>query len=322
MPYGDAPMRFGKPAALLAGVIIAAGCDCNRTTAQIQASHVMVATVLATPEIVIPREAIAGFEFDASIPFFDGGLPSFDGGCPFVGGCAFDAGSIPVSFDGNAIRLEPQTLVGVFFGRRESATSAPTPVDGVTVTVSNGVKTFMLKSQGSGTHALTSQDDSTLTYDAGVDWTFTATSSGADYIGELQDTPEAERVVQLHPDAGYIDIAANTEYLLTRPEPPLGQDRLLGFVTVVPIAADGQQGNPTYSNVKFEPIELIRLVAAPSPWKASVVRIPPEAFPEADTNYLIILQSARLGFASSANLFIGSAMIAGVADVGVVKTRK
>ena len=46
----------------------------------------------------------------------------------------------------------------------------------------------------------------------------------------------------------------------------------------------------------------------------------PAIFPEPDRNYVILLQSAKLGGASSENLFIGSAVIAGVADVGVVKT--
>ena len=325
MPYGEALMRFRKSACLLALFIAAQGCDCNRTSAQIQARHVMVATVLATPEISFRREAIAGFDFDASIPFFDGGFPfAFDGGCPFDGGCSFDAGNIPLDFDGERVSLKPQTALFVFFGQREGdgLTAPPVPVDGAAVKASNGARELMLDSQGSGVHSLTSQDDPTLVYDAGIDWTFTATSSGADFIGVLRDTPEPERITQLHPPEGYIDLSAGAQYQLTRADPEPAEQRLLGFVTVLPISASGQQGNPTYTNVPTTPLEFLKLVAAPTEWRSSVVTLPGTAFPEPDKNYLIVLQSAQLGFASSSNLFIGSAMIAGVADVGIVKTRK
>lgn len=324
MPYGEALMRFRKYGGLTVLFIAVAGCDCNKTSAQIQARHVMVATVLATPEISFRREAIAGLDFDASIPFFDGGFPSFDGGCPFDGGCSFDAGNIPIDFDGTNVTLKPQTALFVFFGVREGdgLTGAPVPVDGAMLKASNGMQTFDLEAQGSGVHTLTSQDDPTLVYDAGVDWSFTSTSSGADYVGELQNTPASEQISQLHPPAGYVDLAAGSEYQLTRPDPEPGAQRLLGFVTVVPISAGGQQGNPTYTNAPTTPLQFLELVAAPSPWRQSVFTLPGTAFPEPDKNYLIILQSAQLGFASTSNLFIGSAMIAGVADVGIVKTRK
>jgi hypothetical protein len=50
------------------------------------------------------------------------------------------------------------------------------------------------------------------------------------------------------------------------------------------------------------------------------VTIPGSAFPERDANYLILMQTARLGGPQTENLFIGSAILAGTADVGIVKT--
>jgi hypothetical protein len=316
-------MRIGKLLVLLLVVIIS-GCDCNKINSQIQARHAMVATVLATPAFEVPYEGLAG------LPFFDGGIPSFDagsifgfdGGCPFDGGCVFDAGSLPITIGSKGLEVRPQTALVAFFGTREGdgLSTSPAPVADATMKAQSSGGTWSLKSQGSGGLALTSADDSTLVYDAGAVWTFTATSMGADYVGAVQDAPAPEHITQLHPDAGYIALAAGSPYALTRPDPEPGTQRLLGFVTVFPMSADGQQGVVTWTNVPTTPLGFLKLIAAPSDWRTTVVTIPAEAFPEPDRNYAIVVQSAKLGGASSDNLFIGSAVIAGVADVGVVKT--
>jgi hypothetical protein len=51
-----------------------------------------------------------------------------------------------------------------------------------------------------------------------------------------------------------------------------------------------------------------------------VVTIPATAFPDKDHNYVIVFQSAKLGGPKSTNLFSGSAILAGTADIAVVKT--
>ncbi|MBK7863329.1 MAG: hypothetical protein IPJ65_32960 [Archangiaceae bacterium] len=318
-------MSFGKSrAALLAAFVTVAGCDCNKTSAQIQARHAMVATVLATPAFSVPYQGIAGLPFfDGGIPSFDGGGFTFDGGCPFDGGCVFDAGELPISLGEHGLEVKPQTALFAFFGTREGdgLTTAPTPVDGAMLKVEGGAGTWALKSLGSGVHELSTAEDSTLVYDAGVTWTFTASADSIDYEGGVVDAPAAEHILQLHPDAGFISLAAGTDYQLTRPDPEPGVGRLLGFVTVFPISASGRQGEATYTNVPTTPLGFLKLVAAPSDFKKTVVTIPGSAFPEVDRNYLIIMQSAKVGGASSDNLFIGSAVIAGVADLGVVRTR-
>lgn len=312
-------MRFGK---LLALFLAASGCDCSKTSSQLQARHVMVATVLATPPFSVPYEGIAGLPFfDGGIPGFDGGLPGFDGGCPFDGGCVFDAGTLPISLGPGGLEVKAQTALFAFFGTREtdSLAAAPVPVD-ATMKATSGTTSWSLESQGSGVHTLTNADDATLVYDAGVTFTFTATAMGEDFAGAVNDTPRSEVIYQLHPDAGFIALAAGSDFQLTRPDPEPGEQRLLGFVTVVPISGRGDQGVVTYTNIPTTPLGFLKLVVAPSDWKSTVVTIPGSAFPQADRNYVILMQSAKLGGASSANLFIGSAVVAGVADIGVVKT--
>ncbi len=53
-----------------------------------------------------------------------------------------------------------------------------------------------------------------------------------------------------------------------------------------------------------------------------LVTIPGTAFPEKDHNYVIVLQSAKIGGPKSENLFSGSAILGGTADIGIVKTAK
>ena len=45
-------------------------------------------------------------------------------------------------------------------------------------------------------------------------------------------------------------------------------------------------------------------------------------FPDPDMNYIVVFQSAKLGGPKSDNLFSGSAILAGTADVAIIKTRK
>ena len=44
------------------------------------------------------------------------------------------------------------------------------------------------------------------------------------------------------------------------------------------------------------------------------------AFPHAATNYLLVFHSLKSGGPKSENLFTGSALLAGTADIGVLRT--
>jgi hypothetical protein len=137
----------------------------------------------------------------------------------------------------------------------------------------------------------------------------------------VEKAPQVEQVTDLHPPQGYIDQPANTPFTFNRPNPPPGQERNLGFVTVYPVDDRGQKGQPTYTNVPHTPVDFLRLIASPWQWRQPVVTVPASAFPNAQQTYVLVLQAVKMGGPSSNNLFTGSAILAGTAEVGVFRTR-
>ena len=184
-----------------------------------------------------------------------------------------------------------------------------------------GTTALTLKDQGSGTFQLNSNDEPKLTYEPNTNYLFTANAEMQTFVGEIEDVPEQETVSAFHPKGkSFLDLAANTSFTFARPDPPNGFERDIAFIVVVPISREGKQGTITYTNTPTAPLEFLKLALAPSEWKTTTVTIPGSAFPDKDANYLILLQSAKLGHPNTDNLFIGSAMIAGTADVAIVKT--
>lgn len=290
-------------AALLA--LCGAGCNVEKTAAQASARRVMVATLIATPEVVIPKEAIAGL---------DGGLALPDAGFPLDGGFELDGGlSIPA-----------QTAALAFFGERQGdgVSQPPAPLSGAAMAVQagEGARKSLTLDPGNGSYSLTSLEDPSFVYQEGERYRFIATYEFESYVTELAAAPPKERIEGFHPPEGFIRRAAGQNFVFLRPDPPEGQDRELGFITVVPISPAGERGEPTWTNVPKDAFGLLKLVTAPGAYKKTELTIPGEAFPERDRNYLILLQTARLGGPQSANLFISSAILAGTAEVGIVRT--
>lgn len=292
-------VRLSLALGVLALSVVA--CDLGKLTNQATASAVAVATVLSTPEIELRGEAVAGF--DASVPDFDGGLV-FDGGLPF------DAG----------VTVPPQNLVTLYFGNKgPSLDTAPTGVPGATVTLTEvGGASYPLEDLGGGNYGL---GDAGFAYKSNATYDFTIVHNNTTYVAEVERVPAQERIAEFHPAAGYVELTAGQAFSFTRPEPPSNQEPALGFVTVFPVSSSGGKGEPTYTNIPSTPLQFLKLVVAPTDWKKPVVEIPGTAFPNADSNYVIILQSAKLGGPKSDNLFTGSAILAGTADVAIVKTR-
>ncbi len=290
-------------------------CDfLNKTSAQVQAKKVIVGTVLHTPPIAVQPEAVAGL---------DANFPSFDGGFPTDSGFGFDAGFL--GDGGPSITVPEQTAVFAYFGTRNGeglSQDAPTAIPGATMSIQRAGGTELpLKEQGSGTFQLTSTDEPKLTYEPNGNYLFSAKVEGETFVGIVEAVPAQETIAAFRPNGKtFVELAAGAEFTFARPDPPNGEERHLAFVVVVPIDRNGKQGEPTYSNVPKTPLEYLKLAVAPSDWKTTTVTVPGTAFPEKDRNYLILLQSAKLGHPKTDNLFIGSAMIAGTADVGIVKT--
>lgn len=295
------------------------GCDLGKTVNQAQARKAMVATLIGTPEFRVAPEAIAipadsGFVIPDGGTLPDGGQFQFDGG--FDGGAFFADGGIVVP---------AQTIALAFFGERkgESLDIQPEGITGAVITVQpNGGTLFTLKEQSGGNHALNSQDDKNFVYQQDATYVFKAATPGEVFVAQVEKVPSPEKIQEFRPGGkSFIEHTRQTQFVFRRPDPPLGQERNLGFVLVAPIGADGKQGDATYTNVPKDAVGFLKLVAAPQEWKQTIVTIPASAFPEANKNYVIVLQSAKLGGPTSENLFSGSAIIAGTADVGVVKTR-
>lgn len=284
-----------------------AACDLQKIGNQATARTVAVSTLLSTPPVEVKGAAIAGNGFDASIPDLDGGL-TLDGGVLIT-----DAG----------ITIPAQNLAFVFFGQRQgnNLDSAPVGTPGAIAKLKQvGGSTFTLDDQGGGSYALSPDAGFTYTPDATYQFEFTLQSQV--YLAEVEKVPSKETISQFHPTAGYVELNAGAPLAFTRPDPPQGQNRNFGFVSVFPVSSQGAKGQPTYTNVPTTPLGFLKLVVAPTDWTVTNMEIPGTAFPDRDANYIVVLQSAKLGGPKSDNLFTGSAILAGTADVAIVKTRK
>lgn len=280
---------------------MAGGCDLTKTTSQLQARKAMVGTVLAMPPVDLQPMAIAGFD--------GGGFSAPDGGA---------------YFDGGVVTLPPQTTAYVFFGTRttQGLDQPPEPISDATVTLAPaGGTAVTLESQGSGNYSATSAKTPSFQYASGATYEFSAVYGGETFTGEVAEAPASEQISAFHPPGGFISQPVNTPLTFTRPDPATGKERNLGFVTVFPISSNGDRGEPTYTSTPSTPLAFLKLVVLPAEWKQSPVTIPGSAFPEAGKTYLVVFQSTKLGGPKSANLFTGSAFLAGTADVAVVRTQ-
>ncbi|XXF75761.1 hypothetical protein P2318_22195 [Myxococcaceae bacterium GXIMD 01537] len=267
-------------------------CDLEKITAE----KVVVGTLLSTPAVDISPTAALGA---------DGGVSSPDGG---------DA----------TITIPAQTAAFVFFGTREGeGTAAPSPIANATVTLQpQGGQAVGLPSEGAGTYGRTSNGEGTeLKYQEGATYDFIMESGGEKFVGRVKDAPKQEKVEALHPASGVRVQPANQAFSFTRRALAANEERTVGFVSVIPVGSNGNKGTTTYTNMPSTPLDFLKLVALPSEWKSDTVTIPATAFPQRDSTYLVVFQTVRMGGAESSNLWFGSALLAGTADIGVVQTQ-
>jgi hypothetical protein len=288
------PLKFVCAGFCLAALaVVAVACDLNQLTA----NNVVVATILSSPAIEVRGQALAGIGLDGSVPDVDGGIP-------------IDAG----------VTIPPQNVVTVFFGTKgPGLDTAPTGIAGATVTLQEvGGGTFPLSDVGGGTYALV---DGGFAYASGATYNFNIVHNNTTFVAEVAKVPMQERVPAFHPPAGYVELQAGTPFAFTRPEPAPGEELPLAFINVYAVSAQGTSKDPTYSTLPSTPLQFLKLVVAPSDWKKQQMEIPGTAFPDPQKNYVVVLQSAKLGGPKSSNLFTGSAVVAGTADVAIIKTR-
>lgn len=290
---------------LIAFAALPFACDFGKTADQLTADRVMVATLLSTPPVEIRPSFL-----NPDGGFFDGGVTVNDGG-----GFGVDGG---VGFT-----VPGQTIAFVFFGNRtsQSLDSPPSPIDNASVSLRpSGGTTVALENEGDGNYSKSSQDDESFQYESGATYDFVAEFQGEAFVGRVENAPALEQIAAFHPDDGYVEHPARTPFTFSRPPPPADRERDLGFVTVFPISSDGEKGEPTYSNIPNEPLEFLELIALPANYKTDQLTLPGEAFPESDSTYIVVFQAMRTGGPESNNLFTGSALLAGTADVGIFRT--
>jgi hypothetical protein len=267
---------------IVASWLLLTGCS---LASQAAATTVAVSTVLTTPAVEVAGGAIAG-----------GGAVGF---------------TVP-----------PQQLVAVFLGERVGTglELADGGLVGATVTLTRvGGASWQLIDQGQGTYGLPAA--SGFSYEEEADYDFTFLVGGVTYRAEVLQVPGREHVPAFHPDAGYVLLDAGQPFVFRRPDPLDNLDLPLGLVEVIPVAPGGARSPTSYTNLPRTALGLLKLVAAPGEWKQSLVTVPGTAFPEPDRNYVVLLQSAKLGGPKSDNLFLGSPVLAGTADVAIIRTR-
>jgi hypothetical protein len=267
---------------------------------QLLAEKVMVGTLLSTPDVDVSLVAMSGLDA-GTLP--DGGIPPGE----------------------ERITIPGQTAAFVFFATRNGEQGTPEPISDATVRleIQNG-SPIALENKTLGTYSLTSDygDDAGVKYVNGATYNFVAVHGGNSHVGQVKNAPALERIEALHPAGGYVRHTALQGLTLARPPVAGGGERTLGFVTVVPLSMNGEKGEPTYTNMPKEPLDFLQLVTSTGQWQQANLAIPGSAFPQKDSNYLVVFQTAQLGGAQSDNLFAGSTLLVGTADLGLVHTKK
>ena len=278
-------------------LLVTAACEVPTT------STVTVSTILCAPSFSVPRRALARNGFDAG--------ESWDA-------WEIDGGQLEDAVDSG---FDMQTsVVHAFFGQRPygQLATAPSGIAGVAVTLSTDGGAWALVDQGAGAYAL--PPEAGFVYQPGATYALTFASSGTTSVTEVGPAPAPERIPEFHPPASFVVLDAGTPFTFVRPAPADGTERPVAFVEVTPLLDLDGPITPTYSDMPKSPLGLLELVAAPGAWRSAAVTIPGDAFPKADHNYVVMFWATTRGWPRSLDLFAGSTVLAGAADVAIIKT--
>jgi hypothetical protein len=267
---------------LVASLVV--GCNVKQLTAE----RVMVATFLSTPANVIDA-ASTGIP---SVPSQT--LPSETGAFVFLGDRSFGKpGEAPSAVSDAVVSFTPSSGSG-----------------------------FPLVNVGAGIYTAESATNGAVTYQAGSNYSIRAVQKGTTFEAKLENAPAAENVAQFrNGPLGPAPHTANQPYSIQRADPTAPEERNVAFITVYPMSSNGTRGPPTYTNVPTTALDYLTLIAASGIYRQSPMTVPGSAFPNTQTTYLVLLQSAKTGGPASDNLFSGSAILAGAGAVGFVRTQ-
>ncbi|HSP81532.1 MAG TPA: hypothetical protein VLQ93_23640 [Myxococcaceae bacterium] len=293
--------RLLLSAAATALLLSPLACDVEKTGNQLVAPKMMVGALLSTPSVEFSPAAMAGL----------------------------DAGTLPDGGTfGETVTIPGQTMAFVFFGTRKNEAGQPSPIsEGADLRLEiQGESPVSLSGGGQGVYSRTSssEPDGEIPYRSGASYRFVAAHEGYAHVATVEEAPLQEKLDGLHPSEGYVQHTANQGLTLQRPPVARGETRNMGFVTVFALDSNGERGQePTYTNAPdpTDPLAILQFVAMPEKWTGESVTIPGSAFPQPDSTYLVVFHTANMGGPESDNLFIGSTVLVGTADVGVVHTQ-
>lgn len=263
--------------------LVLTGCDLFSQLGKLNNPTVMVGTLISTPAFTVDSKAL--------------GLSGMN-----CAPCEFPA----------------RTTAYTYFGTRpsgEALAAAPTGLSGASVTLNmNGGGSWPLNDNDQGNYLLSPIPS--FTYQPHVRYWLTTAYQGYSFEVQVTDPPYPEKIEDFK---RVIFQGANSPFTLTRPQ---SSSRPIGFVAVFRLTQNGLSDAPTYTNVPTSAQGLISLVTAPDIWKTPSVIIPSTAFPDSDSAYAIVFTTVVLDTQTSSTLSLGSSMMAGSSDIGIVSTHK
>jgi len=253
--------------------------------------------VSCSPDKKPAREVMLGIVWDAPEADFE---TAFRAAHP-------DAGTLP------SYVVPAETSARLFFGELdEDDANDVTGIDDATAVLKVKEVEVPMENEGSGGFLAPG-----FVYAPGEPHSMTATRAAKSFVVEVQSAPARETVALFHEGA-----AASGE-LLHPTGTPLTLQRSagaegLGFVTVMPVDVEGFREEQVYSTLP-DGLAAYRTLLNPTSYTQTSLTIPGDAFSQPNTVYLVYFTKALTGEASE-GLEGTSNLVAGVADVGVVRT--
>jgi len=227
-----------------------------------------------------------------------------------------------------ALHVTGVAAAQVFFGeRQDSVSQPPTGLSGAAVTLAwagTSSGSVVLQPVSQGWYQVTGGFD----YAPGTTYTFTVVYLGDTFTGTVSAPPQAPRIKEL---AGAIvpqvfpPFPVPTFYLGFDHQTVSRDGDDVAFYSATDVAG-AAAGAVTCSNQPFgDAGAMIQLLLDPSPWKVPAFTLfrsdrtsaaAQRCFPQ-ESSYLVTLTTVKTGSVSS-NLFLGSGVLAGASDAGLL----
>ncbi len=175
-----------------------------------------------------------------------------------------------------------------------------------------------------GLYSVNSQDQGKLSFERDVPYTLILTTPGAQseaFGARLTPGPQAS-IQEFRANAPYVEQTAGHSFTVTRTDKPeAGSDLLPAFIVVGKIDPQNSKAEPgiTFKTVPSDPLALLKFVLSDASYRWASFTIPAEAFPDAQSFYVVSVLTVRTGKVSE-NAFLGSTALAATGVAGLVHT--